>query len=106
MPPFIVPTVVITAILLALGPGMFCRTYLPYLREYKLFKPLAPLPKKSRQWIENRLLRLAQQYGDDFLTKGQIYLQNDPRLGPGAFDGSDEAPKNVFEAVCEVRSGS
>lgn len=64
------------------------------------FRPSCPCDPTAKQWVEERLRWLAEQFGLHILLERRIVLPTD-EFFPDRWDGSDDAARAMFRRVCE-----
>ena len=63
------------------------------------FRPSCPLPPPAKQWVEERLEWLADQFGRDVFVRRSVIQPTDDYF-PDRYDRSFDAVQNLFEQVC------
>lgn len=65
-----------------------------------LFGSSCPLDPRAKQWVEDRLLWLSNEFGADDLYGGTMILPT-PEFFPDPYDGSRDAVYALFDRVCD-----
>ena len=63
------------------------------------FQPTCPCDPSAKQWVEDRLKWLADQFGLHILLERPMILPTD-EFFPDPYDGSNEAVQRMFRCVC------
>jgi hypothetical protein len=64
------------------------------------FQPTCPCDPAAKQWVEDRLRWLSEQFGLHILLERPIILPTD-EFFPDPYDGSPKAARRLFHRVCE-----
>ncbi|MDY3551983.1 hypothetical protein R5W24_001063 [Gemmata sp. JC717] len=65
-----------------------------------LFGSGCPLDPAAKEWVENRLVWLRDEFGPDDLYSGAVVLPT-PAFFPDPYDGSRRAARVLFARVCD-----
>lgn len=63
------------------------------------FKPQCPVDSAAKQWIEERLRWLSDQFGRDLFTAGEIILPTD-EFFPDPVDQTEASIRDLLDRVC------
>ncbi len=63
------------------------------------FKPQCPVDDAAKQWIENRLQWLSEQFGRDTFTRRAVILPTNDFF-PDPMDGSESSVRKLLDQVC------
>ncbi len=64
------------------------------------FKPQCPVDGSAKQWIENRLQWLSEQFGRDTFTRRAVILPTTDFF-PDPVDGTELSVRNLLDQVCK-----
>lgn len=66
---------------------------------FNWFKPQCPVDRCAKQWIENRLQWLSEQFGRDTFTRRAVILPTTDFF-PDPIDGTERSIRNLLDQVC------
>ncbi|TWT79682.1 hypothetical protein CA13_10880 [Planctomycetes bacterium CA13] len=67
---------------------------------FEWFKPRCPVDAAAKQWIEERLHWLSDQFGHDTFTRRAVLLPTNDFF-PDPMDGTEASVRNLLDQVCK-----
>jgi hypothetical protein len=67
---------------------------------FNWFAIKCPVKDESRQWVEERMAWVVNEFGPDFMRQAKVICPT-PEYFPDPYDGSEEATRAMFARVCK-----